>query len=51
MSISTRTLGATVHPANAYPRTITWSSSNTRVATVAHGVITAVGGGSAWGLD
>jgi len=45
---ATRNLGATVHPANAYPRTVTWSSSNTRVATVsANGLVTAVGGGSA----
>ena len=44
----TRNLGATVHPANAYPRTVTWSSSNERVATVsASGVVTAVGGGTA----
>lgn len=39
---------ATVLPANAHDKTVTWSSSNTRVATVdRNGKVTAVGSGTA----
>lgn len=38
---------ATVTPANATNKNVTWSSSNTDVATVENGVITAVGSGTA----
>jgi uncharacterized protein YjdB len=41
------TLTATTSPANALNSDVTWSSNNTRVATVADGVVTAVGAGSA----
>ena len=41
-------LSATVNPANAMDKTVTWSSSNTAVATVdANGKVTAVGNGTA----
>jgi len=43
----TRTLTATVRPANATIRTVSWSSSNTDVATVNSGVLTAVSDGTA----
>ncbi len=43
----TETLTATVAPANATDQTVTWSSSNTAVATVANGVVTAVAAGTA----
>jgi uncharacterized protein YjdB len=44
----TATLVATVNPATATDKTVTWSSNNTEVATVdANGKVTAVGGGSA----
>ena len=44
----TETLTATVAPANALNKTVTWTSSNTSVATVsAAGVVTAVAAGSA----
>ena len=39
------TLTATVTPANATPNYVTWSSSNTSVATVVNGKVTAVGYG------
>ena len=43
----TETLIASVLPPNATIRTVTWGSSDNAVATVANGVITAVGAGSA----
>lgn len=45
-SITSQTITATVHPADA-SATVTWSSSNTSVATVdENGVVTSVGNGS-----
>ncbi len=41
------TLTATVAPANATVKTLTWTSSDEEVATVEGGVVTAVGGGTA----
>lgn len=41
------TLAATVAPDNADDKTITWSSDNTAAATVADGVVTIVGAGTA----
>ena len=41
------TLTATVAPANATNKTVTWTTSNASVATVANGVVTAVGAGTA----
>jgi len=43
----TQTLTATVAPANATNKSVTWTTSNPSVATVANGVVTAVGVGSA----
>mgnify|MGYP001206635875 CR=1 FL=1 len=40
-------LTATVEPANATNKNVTWSSSNTDVAVVENGVVTAVGNGEA----
>lgn len=42
----TQTLNVTINPANA-SNAVTWKSSNTSVATVANGVVTAVGAGTA----
>ncbi len=42
----TETLTATVAPANAQNKAVTWTSSNTSVATVSDGVVTAVAAGS-----
>ncbi len=39
------TLTATVTPSNATNKTVTWSSSNTKVATVSNGVVKAVANG------
>ena len=44
----TYTLAATVYPTNATNKTISWSSTNTNVATVNGGVVTAKGRGSAY---
>lgn len=44
---ATETLVATVAPANATNKTVTWKSSNTSVATVADGVVTGVAAGTA----
>jgi hypothetical protein len=43
----TATLAATVNPSNATNKTVTWTSSNTAVATVSNGTVTAVSTGSA----
>ena len=43
----TARLSATVSPSNATNKSINWSSSNSNVATVSNGVVTAVGNGSA----
>lgn len=43
----TARLSATVSPSNATNKSVTWSSSNSNVATVSNGVVTAVGNGSA----
>ena len=42
-----QTLTATVQPSNANNKTVTWESSNTDVATVSNGKVTAVGAGTA----
>ena len=43
----TATLTATVQPANATNQNVTWTSSNTSVATVQNGTVTAVSAGTA----
>lgn len=43
----TTTLTATVAPSNATNKTVTWSTSNSSVATVSNGIITGVAQGSA----
>lgn len=43
----TRTVTATVMPENASNKTLTWSSSDTNVATVENGLIKAIGAGTA----
>lgn len=43
----TETITATISPNNATNQTVTWTSSNTAVATVSGGTITAVSAGSA----
>jgi len=42
-----QTLSATVQPDNATNKTLTWSSSNTSVARVSNGTVTAIGPGTA----
>lgn len=44
---NSESLTATVTPDNATNKTVTWSSSNTAVATVENGVVKAVGAGTA----
>lgn len=44
---STEQLTATVTPSNATDKSVVWSSSNTSVATVSSGLVTAVAAGSA----
>lgn len=43
----TDTLAATVSPSNATDQSVTWSTSNSSVATVSNGVVTAVSAGTA----
>ena len=43
----TKTITATITPSNATNKTVTWSTSDSKVATVSNGTITAVGTGSA----
>ncbi len=44
---SSETLTATVAPADTTDKNLTWESSNTSVATVVNGIVTAVGAGTA----
>ena len=43
----TTTLTATISPSNATNKTITWSTSNSSIATVSDGIVTGVAAGSA----
>jgi len=43
----TVTITATVHPSNATDKTVTWTTSNSSVATVSDGKVTAVAAGTA----
>ena len=44
---SSETLAATVAPADTTDKALTWTSSNTSVATVVNGIVTAAGAGTA----
>ena len=46
-SITKSTLTATITPSNTTNKTITWTTSNSKVATVSGGTVTAVGEGTA----
>ena len=43
----TETLTATIAPANVTDKTVTWSTSNAKVATVSNGTVKAVANGTA----
>lgn len=46
-SITSTTLKATITPSNATNKTLTWSTSNSKVATVSSGTVKAIGEGEA----